>query len=302
MFDSESINALILGIVQGLTEFLPVSSSGHIEIARYLLESQEATADGELASSGIVSQLDAKKNTLMTVVLHFATALSTVVVFRNEILEILSGLFRGVRKTGSKSKEGAETYSEEFWFCVKIVISMIPAATIGVLFQDQIESLFSGRMVLVGAMLFVTGILLLLADRAKVTDKPVSVLDAVIVGVAQTVAILPGISRSGATISTSVLLGIDRTRAAKFSFLMVVPLIFGKMALDVLKAVTGSESMFENADFVALGIGFVASFVTGILACQWMIKLVKACQLYWFSIYCFLVGSLAVVAGLMART
>lgn len=299
MFDSEVTYALILGVIQGLTEFLPVSSSGHIELAKFVLGSgAQAATDAAESTPEAASQLLAKEGMLMTVVLHFATALSTVVVFRQEIASILRGLLGFF----VKSKEAAvveKDSAEDFWFCFKIVVSMIPAALVGVLLKDQIESLFSGRIVLVGAMLWVTGLLLMLADRAKVTDKPVSILDSILVGIAQAVAILPGISRSGATISTSVLLGIDRTRAAKFSFLMVVPLIFGKMGLDVVEALTSSESMLAGANPVALFAGFLAAFVTGILACQWMIQLVKACQLYWFSIYCFLVGAAAIIAGFM---
>ena len=181
------INAILLGIVQGLTEFLPVSSSGHLEIAKSLLN---------------VDLDDSKFGMMMTVVLHFATALSTVVVFRKDIVEILTGLIR--------PSEGRE----QQWFCAKIVLSMIPAAAVGILLEDKIEDLFNSNMLLVGAMLLFTGGLLLLADRAKTTDKPVGIVNAIIIGISQAVAILPGISRSGATISTCVLLGIDREKAA----------------------------------------------------------------------------------------
>jgi len=225
----------------------------------------------------------AQQSMMMTVVLHFATALSTIVVFRKEIGEILSGLF----------KPSAER--NEFWFCVKIVLSMIPAAIVGVCFNDQIEALFNQQLPLVGAMLLLTGGLLLLADRAKTSEKPVSIMDSVIIGISQAIAILPGISRSGATISTSVLLGIDREKAARFSFLMVVPLIFGKMAKDVLSAVKDGTPLFDDGQMLPLTVGFVAAFVTGLVACLWMIRLVKACQLTWFSIYCFIVGILVII-------
>ena len=236
---SDIINAIILGVVQGLTEFLPVSSSGHLEIAKTLLN----------------ADLDENKfGMLMTVVLHFATALSTVVVFRKDIVEILTGLVRP-----SEDREHQ-------WFVVKILISMIPAAAVGILFDEQIESLFNGNMLLVGSMLLFTGVLLLLADRAKTTDKPVSLVNSLIIGISQAVAILPGISRSGATISTCVLLGIDREKAARFSFLMVVPLIFGKMAKDLLDSF-GDEAAVVSPNFLLLGVGFVAAFLTGWLAC-----------------------------------
>ena len=264
---NDIVRSIVFGIVQGLTEFLPVSSSGHLEIAKYVMGDDSV----------------AQQSMMMTVVLHFATALSTIVVFRKEIGEIVSGLFKP-----------SEDRSE-FWFCVKIVLSMIPAAIVGVCFDEQIEALFSQQMLLVGLMLLVTGALLLMADRAKTTEKPVSIVNAIIIGISQAIAILPGISRSGATISTSVLLGIDREKAGRFSFLMVVPLIFGKMAKDVLSAVKDGTTLVDAGQMLPLTIGFVAAFVTGLVACLWMIRLVKACQLTWFSIYCFIVGVLVII-------
>lgn len=263
---TEEIKAAILGVIQGLTEFLPVSSSGHLEIGKALMN----------------TNLDAEESMLMTVVLHLATALSTIVVFRKDIVEIIRGIFSNNR--------------EDVQFAAKIILSMIPAAFVGVVFKDEIESFFSGNLLLVGAMLIVTGVLLLLAGRAKDTSRSVSFMDSIIVGISQAIAILPGISRSGATISTSVLLGIDRTNAARFSFLMVVPLIFGKIAKDVL------DGGFSTGDvsIVALAIGFVTAFVTGLFACKWMIALVKNCQLWWFSIYCFVVGAIAIGSVMVA--
>lgn len=202
---SKLVEAIILGIIQGLTEFLPVSSSGHLELANALLKNNQL---GE-------------ENMQMTVVLHFATALSTLVVFRKDVGEILSGLFDRSDHT-------------QLHFSLKIILSMIPAAVIGVAFDDVLDQLFTGNILLIGAMLLVTALLLFLADKAKSTGKSVSWTDAFIIGIAQAIAILPGISRSGATISTSVLLQIDRSKAARFSFLMVVPLILGKMAKDLL--------------------------------------------------------------------
>jgi undecaprenyl-diphosphatase len=259
------IEALILGIVQGLTEFLPVSSSGHLEIAKALL------GDTSLAHESM----------LMTVVLHTATALATIIVFRKDIAEIFRGLFQF-------------KWNEQTQFSLKIIISMVPAAIIGVLFNDQLDALFDKQILLVGFMLLITGGFLFLADKAKTTDKGVSSLNALIIGIAQAIAILPGISRSGATISTSVLLGIDRTKAARFSFLMVVPLILAKMGKDIL----GGEITFESASLIPMSVGFVAALITGILACTWMIKLVKNSKLTYFAIYCFVVGLLAIAAAI----
>jgi len=263
---TDTIEAIVLGIVQGLTEFLPVSSSGHLEIAKFLMNDNSV---GE-------------QSMLMTVVLHFATALSTIVVFRKEVIDIFKGLFQFKK-------------NDEFWFCLKIVVSMIPAVIVGLAFEDQIESLFGKHLLLVGLMLILTAVLLLLADRAKSTDKNVSILDSIIIGISQAIAILPGVSRSGATISTSVMLGIDREKAARFSFLMVVPLIFGKIAKDVLGAFNDKEPLGAEGQELALAVGFVAAFVTGLFACTWMIRLVKGSKLSYFSIYCLVIAALCII-------
>lgn len=255
------LEALILGIIQGLTEFLPVSSSGHLEIAKAI--------QGD--------ELNGESSILMTVVLHFATALSTIVVFRKEIWEILRGLLQF-------------KMNDQFRFSIKIILSMIPAALIGIFFEEEIDQLFNEQVLLVGCMLFITGLLLFLADKAKNTGQQVSYGHSIIIGIAQAIAILPGISRSGATIGTSVLLGIDRERAARFSFLMVVPLILGKVAKDILS----DEFSTSDVSITALSVGFVAAFITGVLACTWMIGLVKRSKLSWFAYYCFIVGTAAV--------
>jgi undecaprenyl-diphosphatase len=259
------IEAIILGIIQGLTEFLPVSSSGHLELAKAIFQDESLP----------------EESLLFTVVLHFATALSTIVVFRKEIAELFQGLLQF-------------KWNEQSQFSLKIIVSMMPAAVIGVLFNDQIEALFSKQILLVGAMLIITGLLLFLADRAKRTDKTVSFSNALLVGIAQAIAILPGISRSGATISTSVLLGVDREKAARFSFLMVVPLIFGKMAKDLLDGGIAESSI----DVLPMTLGAIAAFVSGLLACTWMINLVKKSQLKYFSYYCFAAGSIAIFFSL----
>ncbi len=261
----EIIDAIILGIVQGLTEFLPVSSSGHLELGKVILGNNSVP----------------QESLLFTVVLHFATALSTIVVFRKDILEIIKGFF-------------AFKWNEDTQFVTKIVVSMIPAALVGYYFEDELEQLFNGNILLVGFMLIVTALLLFLADRAKDTNNKVSFLNAFIIGVSQAIAMLPGISRSGATISTSVLLGNDKTKAARFSFLMVVPLIFGKIAKDILSG----DLTYNSANFITLSSGFIAAFIAGLFACTWMISLVKNSKLKYFAIYCFIVGLLAIIISL----
>jgi undecaprenyl-diphosphatase len=255
------LEAIILGIVQGLTEFLPVSSSGHLELAKVIFGDNSVP----------------KESLTFTVVLHFATALSTLVIFRKDVIEIIKGLFQFKK-------------NDEFMFSLKIIISMIPATIIGLMFEEELEAFFNGNVLLVGFMLLITGLLLFLADKAKNTNKNVSNLNAFIIGISQAIAMLPGISRSGATISSSVLLGVDRTKAARFSFLMVVPLILGKVAKDFM----GGSISFSDENFGVMAAGFIASFIAGLLACNWMISLVKKSKLYYFSAYCFIVGTIAI--------
>jgi undecaprenyl-diphosphatase len=172
---------------------------------------------------------------------------------------------------------------------------MIPAVIVGLIFEKELESLFGGKILLVGCMLLLTAVLLLLADKAKSTKKEVTYLNAMIIGFSQAIAMLPGISRSGATISTSVLLGVDRTRAAKFSFLMVVPLIFGKIGKDL---VSGNLNL-QSSEIIPILIGFISAFISGLLACKWMISIVKRSKLSYFSIYCAIIGSVAIVYALL---
>ncbi|NEV94609.1 undecaprenyl-diphosphate phosphatase [Psychroflexus sp. YR1-1] len=252
----------ILGIIQGLTEFLPVSSSGHLEIGKAIL------GDDSLP----------KESLLLTVILHFATALSTAVIFRKDILEILKGLF-------------SFRWNEETKFSLKIILSMIPAAFVGYFFESEMELLFGGNLLLVGFMLIVTALLLWLSDRAKSTQKQVTYSNSFVIGVAQAIAIMPGISRSGATIATSVLLGNDKTKAARFSFLMVVPLILGKIVKDI----TSGDITLENANILVYGVGFLTAFVSGLFACTWMISIVKRSKLRYFAIYCFTLGVGAII-------
>lgn len=262
----EIIDAIILGIIQGLTEFLPVSSSGHLELGKAIL------GDNSIPEESL----------LFTVVLHFATALSTIVVFRKDILSLIKGALKF-------------EWNEDLQFISKIALSMIPAVVVGLFFEEQLEALFGGNILLVGFMLIITAVLLFLADKAKNTNKKVSFPNAFVIGISQAIAMLPGISRSGATISTSVLLGNDKTKAARFSFLMVVPLIFGKIAKDVLSG----DLTYEASNFTSLSIGFVAAFIAGLFACTWMIALVKKSKLSYFAIYCAIVGIAAIIWSLL---
>lgn len=260
----EILDAIILGIIQGLTEFLPVSSSGHLELGKAIL------GDDSIPEESL----------LFTVILHFATALSTIVVFRKDIVELLGGIFKF-------------QWNEETKFAAKIIISMLPAVGIGLFFEAQLEAFFGGNIRFVGFMLLITAILLYFADKAKDTDKKVSFKNAFIIGVSQAIAMLPGISRSGATISTSVLLGVDKSKAARFSFLMVVPLIFGKIAKDILSG----DLTLSGDNNVAMGAGFIAAFVAGLGACTWMISLVRKSKLIYFAVYCLVVGLCAIIYG-----
>ena len=259
------IDSIILGVVQGLTEFLPVSSSGHLELGKALL------GDDSIPEDSLV----------FTVVLHFATALSTLIIFRKDIVTLITALLKF-------------EWNEDTQFIVKIMISMLPAGFIGLLFESELEALFGNNIMLVGLMLIITAVLLFLADRAKKTTKKVGFWDAFIIGISQAVAMLPGISRSGATISTSVLLGNDKSKAARFSFLMVIPLIFGKIAKDLLSG----DLSYTTENFGSLSAGFIAAFLAGLFACKLMIRLVKNSQLKYFAYYCFVVGALAVILTL----
>ena len=258
------IEAIILGIIQGLTEFLPVSSSGHLELAQALFGNQNKTDE----------------NLTFTIVVHGATALATLVVFRDDVWEIIRDLFRF---SNNKSTQ----------FSLQIILSMIPAALVGFFFEEAIGSHFFGNILLVGLMLWVTAALIYIADKPSENLKKISLPKAWWIGVAQAFAILPGVSRSGATIATSLLLGVARDKAARFSFLMVVPLILGSMVKKVLDGGLAQESLYLGPVIA----GFIAAFVSGYLACQWMISLVKRSKLRYFAYYCAAVGTIAIVTS-----
>ena len=257
-----ALETLILGIVQGLTEFLPVSSSGHLELVKAIFG----------------SDYEQQQGLLVTITLHAATAFSTIFVFRKDIVTILSDLLRFKR-------------GESLNFSLKIILSMIPAVIIGLFFEDFIASLFVGKIALVAVMLMITALLLFLADRVNENNKELNYSNTFYIGVIQAIAILPGISRSGATIALAVLLKIDRNKAARFSFLMVIPLILGSMA----KSVMDGDLSQDSTALLPLLVGFVSAFITGVFACRWMVALVKKSQLKYFSFYCFALGALAIL-------
>ncbi len=259
--------ALLLGIIQGLTEFLPVSSSGHLALFTTLL-------DGDMLP---------EENLLFTIVLHAATAIATIIVFRKDIVTIISSAFQ---KDGIQARH----------FIGKIGVSMIPAVVVGVFFEEEISSLFGSNLALVGAMLCVTAALLYFTDKSTSKEQTISYTFAFLLGLAQAIAILPGISRSGATIAIALLLGIARPEATRFSFLMVIPLILGSMAKTILD---NGISVFGGGEILPLITGFVAALISGVVACTWMIKLVKRSKLSYFALYCLIVG---ITASIVAWT
>ena len=260
-----NLEVIILGLIQGLTEFLPISSSGHLEIGKVLLGNNYQAYD----------------SLLLTLVLHLGTALSTIFVFKKEIFEILSSLI--------KLKVDYNTV-----FVLKIIVSMIPTVTIGIAFQQKIKILFSNNLILVGIMFLITAFILYVADGVKNNTKMVSIKNAFILGIIQAIAILPGISRSGSTISMALILGIDREKAAKFSFLMVLPIIFG----STLKIFFDIKKTSLDIDYLSLCLGFFTAFISGVFACKWMVNLVRKSKLINFSYYCIFVGIISIFYGL----
>ncbi|WP_298453756.1 undecaprenyl-diphosphate phosphatase [uncultured Prevotella sp.] len=259
--------ALILGLIQGLTEYLPVSSSGHLSIGAYLFG------------------LDGADNLTFTVMVHVATVLSTLVILWREIDWIFRGLF--------KCELNAETK-----YAINIVISMIPVGIVGVFFKDTVEQIFGSGLLIVGCMLLVTAVLLTFSYYAKPRQKStISMRDAFIIGLAQACAVLPGLSRSGSTIATGLLLGNKKENMAQFSFLMVIPPILGEAVLDLIKGLKGEEALGGIETFPMI-VGFVAAFVSGCLACKWMINIVKKGKLIYFGIYCALAGAITILCSI----
>lgn len=264
------LTALIMGIFQGLTEYLPVSSSGHLAIAGELLGVE-----------------DPEKVMMFTVAVHVATVCSTLVILWKEIVQLLKGLF----KVNTRTPENPGLLNYEQNYILNILISMIPVAIVGFYFKDFVEEQFNS-LVVVGVCLLVTALLLSFSYFSKPRQKEnISRLDAFIIGIAQAIAVLPGLSRSGSTIGTGLILGDRKETLAQFSFLMVIPPILGEALLDVVKiAKNGVAEAMAGISPLALTVGFIASFVTGCLACKWMIALVRKGKMIWFAIYCALVG------------
>ncbi len=254
--------AIVLGLIQGLTEFMPVSSSGHLEIAKFLFG------------------VNPESSFYFTIAVHGATVLSTLVVFWKEIVSLFAGTFKF-------------KMNEETSYGLKIIISMIPVGITGLLLKDPIESLFNGNMVFIGLMLMITSALLAGAHFIKKRDRNINYLDALIIGIAQAIAVIPGISRSGATISTGLMIGNRKDEIARFSFLMVLIPVIGANLMEILSNEAGTGSVGVGI----ILIGFLTAFISGYFACKWMIGLVKRSKLIWFSIYCLIVGIISVLLG-----
>ena len=263
--------ALWLGITQGLTEYLPVSSSGHLAIGSHILG------------------IEAEENLMFTVAVHVATVLSTLVVLGGEIIRLVRGTFGPLNASAS----GLARLNADQRYMLNILVSMIPIFVVGIFFKDTVERIFGQGLLVVGCCLLVTAGLLAYSYYGKPRQKEsISLLDAFIIGVAQAVAVLPGLSRSGSTIATGLILGNNKAHMAQFSFLMVIPPILGEALLDTIKAAKeGFSAAFGDLSVMALVVGFVAAFVSGIAACKWMIGIVRRGKLIYFAYYCVAVGA-----------
>lgn len=264
--------SLILGLIQGLTEYLPVSSSGHLAIGAHLFG------------------INGEDNLTFTIMVHVATVLSTLVILWKEIDWILKGLFKF-------------QMNEETKYFINIVISMIPIGIVGVFFKDKVEEVFNtdgpNGLLIVGIMLLVTALLLTFSYLAKPRQKEnISPLHALVIGIAQALAVLPGLSRSGTTIATGLLLGDKKEKMAQFSFLMVIPPILGEALLDLMKGLSGKATL-GGIDTFPMIVGFLAAFVSGCLACKWMINIVKKGKLIYFGIYCAIAGLVTIICHLL---
>ena len=256
------LEALILGIIQGLCEFLPVSSSGHLEIGKVILLNE------------------VKEDISFTLIVHAATVLSTIIVFRKDIINLFTNAlnFR---------------WNSETQYISKIILSMIPVVFVGLFLKDELEGLFNGNLILVGSMLIITAILLIYTYYVKSKDNDISYKNAIIIGIAQAIAVLPGISRSGSTIAVALFLGIKKEEAARFSFLMVLLPILGATAKEFLDGGLKSEII----QWQILAVGFIAAFISGLFACNLMLKIVKEGKLLYFGFYCLAAGVIALICG-----
>ena len=266
--------SILLGLLQGLTEYLPISSSGHLAIASSLFG------------------IDGEQNMAFTVLVHVATVLSTIVILWREIVWIFKDIF------SAQSWKNWEGLNEGTRYAIKIIISMIPVGIVGLFFKNSIEEIFGSGTTVVGVCLLITSALLIFSYYAKPRQKEnISCFHAFVIGIAQAVAVLPGISRSGATISTGIMLGNRKESLAQFSFLMVIPPILGEALLD-MKDLIGSASASAGGEPVGTGVlilGFVAAFLSGCAACKWMISIVRKGKLVWFGVYCALAGILTLL-------
>lgn len=261
--------ALILGILQGLTEYLPVSSSGHLAIGSALFG------------------IEGEENLTFTIVVHVATVLSTLVILWKEIDWIFKGLFKW-------------KMNDETKYVLNIIVSMIPIGIVGVFLKDTVEEIFGSGLLIVGCMLILTAVLLTFSYYAKPRQKEkISMRDAFIIGIAQACAVMPGLSRSGSTIATGLLLGNKKESLAQFSFLMVIPPILGEAMLDGMKIMEDASSASAGISTLSLVIGFMAAFISGCIACKWMINIVKKGKLIWFGIYCAIAGIITVITSLV---
>ena len=267
----ETFEALILGLLQGLTEYLPVSSSGHLAIGSHILG------------------IEAEENLMFTVAVHVATVLSTLVVLGGEIIRLVRGTFGPFNASAS----GFARLNADQRYMLNILVSMIPIFVVGIFFKDAVESIFGQGLLVVGCCLLVTAGLLAYSYYGKPRQKEsISLLDAFIIGIAQAVAVLPGLSRSGSTIATGLILGNNKAHMAQFSFLMVIPPILGEALLDTIEvAKKGFSAAFDDLSVMALVVGFVAAFISGIAACKWMIGIVRRGKLIYFAYYCLAVGA-----------
>ena len=272
-----SLQALLLGLLQGLTEYLPVSSSGHLAIGAYLFG------------------VDGEESMAFTIVVHVATVLSTLVILWREIVWILRGVWCQLTGKVSAQTAGSSSCSglnAETRYAINILISMIPVGIVGLFFKEQVEEIFGSGLTIVGIMLLVTAALLVFSYYARPRQREnISPLHAFLIGIGQALAVMPGLSRSGTTIATGLLLGNKKESMAQFSFLMVIPPILGEALLDVLKLMKGDEA-FGDIEFLPLAVGFLAAFVSGCAACRWMISIVRKGKLLYFGIYCALVALL----------
>ncbi len=266
----DTLQAFVLGIIQGLTEYLPVSSSGHLTIGSYFF----GLEDGE-------------SNLMFVIAVHLATVLSTLVILWKDIVWLIKGCLKF-------------QWNDEMKYLVNIIISMIPIGIVGVFFKDAVEEVFGSGLFVVGLMLLLTATLLTFSYYAKPRQKEnISMKDAFIIGLSQACAVMPGLSRSGSTIATGLLLGNKKEKLAQFSFLMVIPPIVGEALLDCLKiAKNGYESAMAGISPMSMLVGFLAAFVVGCLACKWMINIVKKGKLIYFAIYCAIVGTICVISSL----